>query len=329
MLTLLWPWALLILPLPFIFRLAIKPLEVQIPALRTNFYTRLALAQGNFSSKRKPFIRLLILSALWACLVVAATRPQWVGDPIYLPTSGRDLLLAVDISESMKIEDMLVGDEYYPRLAVVKSVVQDFVKRRTGDKLGLILFGSQAYLQVPLTYDKTTLSTLLQEAKIGFAGKATAIGDAIGIAVKRLEERPAENRVLILLSDGADTASELPPNKAAQLAAYHGIRIYTVGIGADEMVRRSFFGSRTIHPSMDLDEASLKEIARLTGGQYFRATDPEQLIAIYQKLDELEPVVQEQELLRPTRALFYWPLAAAFVLFLTVMIIQSRERRYA
>ena len=327
MLTLAWPWALVILPLPFIIRALLTPLQAQQAALRTGFYTLLALEQGDTAKKKRSWFSLLLLSGLWIGLVLAACRPMWVSEPIALPTSGRDLLLAVDISESMQIEDMEVGDQLYPRLNVVKEVVGEFVSRRSGDKLGLILFGSRAYLQVPLTYDKTTLSTLLKEARIGFAGKATAIGDAIGIAVKRLENRPAENRVLILLSDGADTASELPPAKAAQLAADYGIRIYTIGIGADALVKRSFFNTRTINPSMDLDEKTLREIAETTGGQYFRATDPEQLAKIYQQLDQLEPVAQDAELLRPTRALFYWPLGAAFALFVALMLLQSREPR--
>ena len=199
--------------------------------------------------------------------------------------------------------------------------------RRNGDKLGLILFGSQAYLQGPLTYDRNTLNTLLEEARIGFAGNATAIGDAIGIAIKRLKDRPAENRVLILLSDGADTASELPPRKAAELAADHGIRIHTVGIGAETALRRNFFGMRALQPAMDLDEETLTAIAEATGGRYFRATDPAQLAGIYRTLDELEPVEQEGEMLRPTSTLFHWPLAAALVLFLLLVLLRERGLR--
>ena len=292
MLTLAWPWLLLLLPLPLLVRLLFKPVPLQSAALRSPLYSRLTTAHPA-SSGRRPLLAALLLALLWISLVVAACRPQWIGDAIALPATGRDLLLAVDISESMKMEDMLVDDTLHPRITAVKEVVGEFVARRRGDKLGLILFGSQAYLQAPLTFDRKTVKTLLDEARIGFAGPATAIGDAIGIAIKRLEERPAENRVLILLSDGADTASELPPRKAAELAASHGIRIYTIGIGADEIVRRSLFGSRSFNPSADLDEALLTDIADLTGGRYFRARDPQQLDAIYQTLDSLEPVAQE------------------------------------
>lgn len=323
--TLAWPLMLLLLPLPVLARLLLPATGSNSPALVAPLYTKMvALDDGSPArpGNRFTFVMLLLL---WLAMVLAAARPQWIGDPVAIPASGRDLLLAVDLSESMLIEDMPVGDVLLPRIDVVKEVVGDFVARRTGDKLGLILFGSQAYLQTPLTFDRETLNLLLQEARIGFAGRATAIGDAIGIAIKRLESRPSDSRVLILLSDGADTASELPPRKAAEIAAQHSIRIYTVGIGADAVVRRSFFGSRVVNPSADLDEDMLTDIAETTGGRYFRAHDPEQLKAIYQALDELEPVAQEEETLRPTKDLFYWPLGVAFVLF--ILLIAQKARR--
>lgn len=324
MLTLAWPWMLIILPLPLLVRMILPAAKRTAPALRSALYSRFAASQGQQQSARsgQPLYWGL-LTLFWLALTLAASNPQWLGEPVAIPASGRDLLLAVDISESMQMEDMLVDVKLQPRITVVKDVVGDFVKRRTGDKLGLILFGSQAYLQTPLTFDRQTLNQLLQEARIGFAGRATAIGDAIGIAIKRLEARPENSRVLILLSDGADTASELPPRKAAELAAQHHIRIYTIGIGADTLVRRSFFGAQTFNPSSDLDEDMLTAIADTTGGRYFRARDPEQLKAIYATLDALEPVAQEQETLRPTKALFHWPLALAFGAFLALIALRA------
>ena len=324
MLNVAWPWMLLLLPLPLLVRLLVPAAVTGRPALRAPFYAELAAQhRSSPSARRQPLVAFFLLGIMWVGLVVAATRPQWIGEPINLPTTGRDLLLAVDISESMRMEDMEIDGELYPRLTVVKEVVSDFVTRRTGDKLGLILFGSQAYLQTPLTFDRVTLNQLLKEARIGFAGKATAIGDAIGIAIKRLEARPEESRVMILLSDGADTASELPPRKAAELAAANGIRIYTIGIGAESLVRQSLFGRRTFNPSADLDEKMLTDIADVTGGRYFRARDPEQLKAIYETLDELEPVEQEQEVLRPEKALFHWPLALAFLSAMALMTLRG------
>jgi len=317
-----WPWMLTLLPLPLLVRLILPAAKTAAPALLSRLYARTAAASSTSApaASRAP---LVLMTLMWIALTLSAARPQWLGDAIAIPATGRDLLLAVDISESMQMEDMLINDELYPRLTVVKDVVGEFVARRSGDKLGLILFGSQAYLQTPLTFDRRTLNQLLQEAKIGFAGPATAIGDAIGIAIKRLQSRPDNSRVLILLSDGADTASELPPRKAAELAADHHIRIYTIGIGADALVRRSFFGARAFNPSSDLDEDMLTDIATTTGGKYFRARDPEQLKAIYELLDTLEPVAQEEEILRPTKALFHWPLAVAFCCFVLLVGLRT------
>jgi len=189
-----------------------------------------------------------------------------------------------------------------------------------------VLFGEQAYLQTPLTFDRDTVLTMLDEAQIGLAGRATAIGDSIGLAIKRLRENANSNRVLILMTDGANTAGEVDPLQAADLAAREGLTVYTIGIGADEMLVRSLFGTRRVNPSADLDERTLQTIAAKTGGQYFRARDLAELEAIYQLLDELEPVERDPQTFRPTKALFYWPLAAALLLMAALAVIQIRER---
>jgi Ca-activated chloride channel family protein len=246
---------------------------------------------------------------IWLLLVLAAARPQWIGEPLPLPLAGRDLMLAVDISGSMVEEDMVIGARVTDRLTAVKAVAGDFIERREGDRIGLILFGQQAYLQTPLTFDRETARTLLFEAAIGLAGRETAIGDAIGLAVKRLRDQPAEQRVLIPLTDGANTAGAIAPDKAAELAAEAGVRIYTIGIGSD---RRGPFGmSLGRNP---LDERTLKAIAEQTGGRYFRARDLRELQSIYALLDELEPVESEQEGFRPVAELFAWPLGLALAL---------------
>jgi Ca-activated chloride channel family protein len=228
----------------------------------------------------------------------------------------------VDISGSMQIEDMQVGQSMVQRVEAVRQVWAQFITRRSGDRLGLILFGSNAYVQSPLSFDTATVNRFLTEAQIGFAGQETAIGDAIGLAVKRLKERPAQSRVLILLTDGQDTASSVKPMEAAQLAADLGIRIYTIGIGADQLTLPglfgSSFGSRQVNPSAELDEAGLQEIASLTGGEYFRARNPQELVKIYELLDQLEPVEQATTMYRPRQALGYLPLLAA--MFLSFLI---------
>ena len=262
----------------------------------------------------------------WLLLVASATRPQFIGEPIELPSSGRDLLLAVDISGSMGTEDMELGNQMVTRLAAVKQVVGDFVERRRGDRLGLILFGTQAYLQTPLTFDRNTVRELLDETPLGIAGGKTAIGDAIGLAVKKLKDRPAENRVLVLLTDGVNNVGEVSPLQAAKLANLEGIRIYTIGFGADELMVSGLLFNRRINPSADLDDDTLTEIARLTGGIYQRARSTDELREIYAALDELEPIELEQEVFRPVKSLYFWPLSAAVLISLLLAIVPAFSR---
>jgi Ca-activated chloride channel family protein len=258
---------------------------------------------------------------VWLLLIAAAVRPQWIGEARELPVTGRDLLLAVDISGSMDTQDMIWQNRQVNRLVVVKAVAGDFIQRRRGDRVGLVLFGSRAYLQTPLTFDTETTATLLEESEIGLAGRETAIGDAIGLAVKRLREDAASDRVLILLTDGANTSGEVQPMQAAEFAAREGLTVYTVGVGADEMRVQDFFGSRVVNPSADLDEDTLRAIAERTGGRYFRARDAAGLAQIYEILDELEPVESDVEIIRPVRELFYWPMGLAYALAMLAALL--------
>ena len=321
-----WPWMAWLAPLPLLM-LLLKPSGEQQAALRVPFLHRLQSfsASAELSNSINP-LRLLLLSLLWAGLLAAAARPHWIGEPIELPTSGRDLMLAVDISGSMKAEDMVVENRSANRVQAVKHVLDRFLEERRGDKVGLILFGTQAYVQAPLTYDIDTVKQLLTEAQIGFAGEKTAIGDAIGLAIKRLQSRDADSRVLILLSDGADTSSQVKPLQAAKLAAQQDLRIYTIGIGADEMIQRSLFGNRRVNPSRDLDEKLLTEIALTTGGSYYRARNLEELEAIYDTINALEPNEQEGEIFRPQTSLLHYPLAGAIAALLVLSLLASFSR---
>jgi Ca-activated chloride channel family protein len=229
-------------------------------------------------------------------------------------------MFAVDLSGSMERPDFNLNGEQVDRLTVVKDVAGKFIERRAGDRIGLILFGKRAYVQTPLTFDLKTVRTMLEESVIGLAGKETAIGDAIGLAVKRLKERPIDSRVLILLTDGANTAGEVDPVQAASLAKEAGLKIYTIGVGADRMEVDSFFGTQLVNPSSDLDEKTLSTIAKLTGGQYFRAKNTEGLEKIYQTLDQLEPVKSDSEVFRPKHQLFHWALLASLILFSLVAV---------
>lgn len=316
MLEFTWPWALLLLPLPLLVHRYCSRAPRQDAALRVPFFNALNRLQSETEdiTAARP-IDLALCSAIWLLLVLAAARPQWLGEPVELPSSGRDLMLAVDISGSMEAQDMVIGNRQASRIDVVKHVVGDFVRRREGDRLGLILFAAHAYVQAPLTFDRSTVGTLLEEAEIGIIEEAaTAIGDAIGLSIKRLQERPAESRVLVLLTDGANNSGNVSPLRAGQLAAIEDIRIYTIGIGAEQAVQRTFFGTRTVNPGSALDEAVLQQIADETGGTYFRARDVDSLVAIYEELDRLEAIEQDLQTYRPLKVLFYWPLGLALLL---------------
>lgn len=321
-----WPWMFLLLPLPWFARRFLTPADpARGAALRVPFLRELARPGQVARLSHRQWLLWLAFSA-WILIVIASGRPQWLGDPVALPVSGRDLVLAVDLSQSMQERDFQLQGQWVDRLTATKWVANDFIARREGDRLGLILFGEQAYLQTPLTFDRTTVLTLLNEAQIGLAGRATAIGDAIGLAVKRMRRDERSNRVLILMTDGANTAGEVEPLQAAELAAREGLTIYTIGIGADEMLVRGLLGTRRVNPSADLDEDTLQAIAEQTGGRYFRARDTAELDQIYRLLDELEPVESDPETFRPISALFHWPLAGALIIISVLMLIKVRER---
>jgi Ca-activated chloride channel family protein len=319
-----WPWVWLFLLLPLL-SVALPPASAGISgAVKVPFFGQVGIATAG--SRMKRLLMLLAAILIWVLLTGAAARPQWVGEPESFPVSGRDLLLAVDLSGSMDTRDMIVNNQPVNRLRVVKQVAGEFIERRRGDRVGLILFGSRAYLQTPLTFDITTTATLLDESEIGLAGRETAIGDAIGLAVKRLREDTTAQRVLIVLTDGANTSGEMEPLQAAQFAAREGMTIYTIGVGADEMMIKDVFGSRVVNPSADLDEDTLRAIADQTGGRYFRARDTAELEGIYLQLDELEPVESDQEVVRPVSEWFYWPLSAAFILATIIVLGQFLPR---
>jgi Ca-activated chloride channel family protein len=319
--TLEWWWVLVALPLPWLVRRFLKggaldrDAALKVPAAAE--FADLAGLRGPAGQSR---LRLIALTAIWILAVIAAARPQYVGDPVALPMTGRDLLLSVDLSGSMEEQDFQLQGQWVDRLTALKSVAKDFIDRRVGDRIGLILFGREAYLQTPLTFDRKTVQTLLDEAVIGLAGKETAIGDSIGLAIRTLDDAGVEagRRVLILLTDGANTAGAVDPVKAADLAAQRKMVIYTVGIGADALTVRSLFGLRQINPSADLDEATLTAIAQKTGGRYFRARDTEEFAQIYNVLDQLEPAESDEEGFRPVAELFYWPLGGALAIALAL-----------
>jgi Ca-activated chloride channel family protein len=324
-----WPWLFALLPLPLlIYWLLPRNTAVPAAALRVPFVSVLD-DNGLLETRARPagWRRTLAIVA-WLLLVTAAARPQLLGDTVQLPVTGRSLMLAVDLSASMVNSDMLIAGRQVSRLAAVKVVASDFLRRREGDRVGLILFGREAYLQAPLTLDRQTVATLLSEAQIGLAGKETAIGDAIGLSVKRLRDQPEKNRVLILLTDGANTAGAVDPTKAADLAAQEGVRIYTIAVGGDNVVMQTPFGTQVVAGN-DLDEGALRAIAQKTAGRFFRARDSAALAQVYQELDAIEPASEDLLSYRPADELYTLPLALALGISVILILPAAWLQRVA
>lgn len=318
-----WPWLLLCLPLPWLIRAFTPAVRQQGVELCTPFYNELHNLQNTqrtglarWRSQTTAYI------LIWLLLLLACARPQLHGDLQEHSTTGRDLLIAMDVSSSMLYSDMILDDNSVSRMEFVKYWLGDFISQRTGDRLGLILFGSQAYLQAPLTYDHHSIRTWVKDAQPGIAGNTTSMGDAIGLAIKRLRMHPADHRVLILVTDGANTSGVISPLAAAQLAARYQIKIYTVGIGSNQ--------ANTLHElidtaSLELDEQALKDIAQATAGQYFHVTDSNDLARIQHSISLLEPNTSYQAPKRNSQELYSWPLAAA--LLLSMLLVAHRVYR--
>lgn len=309
------PWLLLIVLLPLIYWYVMPQAKQRMQqGIKVPFFAAMqqlmVQQQQMIASPRSLFIPVLI----WIFLVIACAGPRWVGEPMPLSREGYNIMMALDLSGSMEIADMMMQGRPVSRLQVVKQAASEFVAERKGDRLGLILFGSQAYLQTPLTYDRHSVLLRIEDATVGLAGKTTSIGDAIGLAVKRLARVPKEGRVLILLTDGANNSGVVAPLKAAQLAQQEGIKIYTIGLGGESDPRALAFGNAFNVSGADLDEETLEQIAKITKGHYFRATDPQSLQAIYQTINQLERIKQEQATIRPQKDYYPWFAAIAFIL---------------
>ncbi len=324
--SLAWPWALAALPLPLLAYWLLKPSRhVTDAGLKVPNLTGFQVMVDRSHLEKLINWRFWLAVAAWILLVLAAARPERIGDEIETPVTGRNLMLAVDLSGSMKQRDFELGNTRVDRLTATKAVASDFIQRREGDRIGLILFAERAYLQVPLTADRDTVNVLLKESAIGLAGEKTAIGDAITLAVKliRDQEGDAAEQVLVLLTDGANTAGVIEPLKAAELAGQVGLRVYTIGIGAESVQVSSVFGGqRAVNPSSDLDEQTLTDIASMTGGRYFRAVDTAGLQDIYRLVDQLEPVDEPEAGFRPVKSMYVVPLTASFALIALLLLVQ-------
>ncbi len=336
-----WPWMGLLLLLPLLVRLfwprPASDLHDRVEGTQTTLlHPMLGHLQSAFETRtpRQPLSARLyvgLIYLLWAALVVALMRPQWLEPHTENRTAGYDLMLAVDTSRSMTALDFTLNSEQVSRMQVVKGVVSQFIKARQGDRVGLVIFGSRAYVLSPLTFDLNAVDKLLNELVPAIAGPATAMGDAMGLGVKKLRERPEGSRVMILVTDGKNEGGIIPPLKAAQLAKQEGIKIYTIGVGSDEKRVRMLDADMRNYvwaEGLGFDEETLQEIARITGGAYFRATDTEALEKIYQRIGELEKTEAESRTLYIPRPLYQWPLAFALLCLLVLGLYpEGRARR--
>ncbi len=320
-------WVFAFLPLPILIRWLFPAYREQKEAVQAPFFEPIVELTGHTPSigavvLRRNWFQLLLMPVCWILLIASLARPQWVEDPIVKIESSRDLMIAVDLSGSMETRDFTDAEgNKIDRLEAVKLVLDDFIARRKGDRVGLILFGTSAYPQVPFTLDHEIWLTLLQESQTKMAGPQTMIGDAIGLAIKLFKEGESENRVLILLTDGNDTGSKVPPVRAAGIAAENGITVHTIGIGDPESAGEE---------ALDID--TMEKVALETGGTFFRAMDREELRKIYEQINRLEPVKFESISYRPKFQLYHWPLGGMLILlvsyhlFMGVMQMMRRGR---
>lgn len=324
--SLAWPWLLFALPLPALVAWWAKPVPGSDPALRLPPSAALPSAVHGRGGPRTGGSANGLLWLAWALLCLAAARPQQLGDVVHPPQSGRELMLALDLSGSMSEPDMELGGQRVDRLTAAKAILADFLDRRAGDRIGLLVFGRSAYVLTPLTLDHQTVREQLQDSVVGLAGQETAVGDAIGLAVKRLRGQPGGERVLVLLTDGVNTAGALQPAKAAELARDAGVRVHTIAFGGDGML--SLFGFQLPMPGggNEIDEKGLAAIAKTTGGRFFRARDTTELAGIYAEIARLEPVVRPGESVRPRLERYAWPLALALALALPALLRPRRRR---
>lgn len=325
-LALAYPWALAFLPLPYLIWRFAPPHREQVNAIRIPFFRQITSAVGvegraGAAVLKRSRFQIVIAILVWALVVLALAKPERLGEPIFSETAARDIILALDISGSMDERDFVAPDgSRQQRLEAVKGVMSEFISARDADRIALIVFGTRAFVQAPFTEDLESLQGFLDQIVVGLAGPNTALGDAIGLSLRTFEASEVEERVLILLSDGADTSSRMNPANAAAIAAERGVTIHTIGVGDPEASGED-----------KVDLAALQNIAAATGGAYFFASDQSALESVYAEIDALNPRVTETKSFRPKESLFHLPLAVAALLIIgaVAILLFSRQRRAA
>ena len=328
-----YPYAFLLLFLPFIWRIVIPAIKgLHGDALKVPFIADLEKISiksggiwrnGNINQETDFSRQFWLLYLVWCLLVTAAARPQWVGEPIRIKNESRDIMLVLDISTSMLAQDFAINNRKIDRLSAVKITAADFVKKRANDRIGLILFGTRAYLQSPLTYDKQSLIDILWAMDAGMAGDSTSLGDATGLALKHLKDKNTKtsNKAIILLTDGESNDGSLSLPQAIKLAEEEGIRTYTIGVGSRNAFRGLFAGLAS-----GVDERGLKALAAATQGEYFRAESATDLQKIYNLIDRLEANDTPTKYIRERKELFYIPLLAAILSAMALALAIRRNK---
>ena len=324
MLELAYPWALAALPLPILAWKFLPPYRQRVSAVRVPFFKGVVQAAGVDATAgavilRRRRIQELTAIVVWCLLLIGLAKPEWVGEPIVRTEAARDVMLAIDLSGSMDYADF-PGDDggNVRRIDAVRRVVDRFVAARDSDRVGLIVFGNRAYIQLPFTRDLETARALVALMDVGMAGPQTAIGDAIGLAIHAFESSELDDRLLILLSDGSDTASKMTPLNAADIAKLNGVEIYTIGIGDTQASGED-----------RVDFETLQGVAERTGGQFYNAADEGTLDKVYQRIDAAAVVDVRTQSWRPRNSLVYWPAGIAVVLGLlayAVLLFSTRLR---
>jgi len=304
-----YPILFALLPLPLILRRFLPVYSEKQQGVRIPFFDDLVEKTGLKPSTGavvyiQPMVQITVLFLAWVLIIAALARPQWIEDAVTKTVPSRDLLLAVDLSGSMETTDFKNREgKTVDRLTAVKEVLHEFLEKREGDRVGLIFFGSAAFIQAPFTEDLDTCRALLDEAQVRMAGPQTMMGDSIGLAITMFERSEMKERVMIVLTDGNDTGSQVPPEKAAEIAKDNQVTIHTVAVGDPEAAGEE-----------KLDVEALKAVASTTGGEFFQADDRDGLSTIYKRLDDMSTRDLETISHRPRQDLFHWPLGAVLIL---------------